>query len=179
MSCHCSLALRVPLTAAQSVSTRSYISGFSHRCLHRPCVNATLMSSMRKIPHISDAAPLIYKTTRRQLQPKADTIKQKTTKSLYPVPFGRKQAQKASTALCSVVLTQRGTDAVVPLVPWPVPGHQRLRVRWVPRNTHKKSSEKNNCGSLSERRLHTEVLHTRIEIVCSIEKRVTGRSKYS
>ena len=33
---------------------------------------------------------------------------------------------QSETALCSAVLAQSGTDAMVPLVPWSVPGHQRL-----------------------------------------------------
>ena len=40
--------------------------------------------------------------------------------------FKRVNSSQRETALCSAVLAQSGTDAMVPLVPWPVPGHQRL-----------------------------------------------------
>ena len=43
------------------------------------------------------------------------------------------------------MLTQSDTDATVPVVPWPVPGHQRLdavRVRCVPRSTQIKVLKK-------------------------------------
>ena len=46
--------------------------------------------------------------------------------------FRRVNISQSETALCSAVLAQRGTDAMVPLVPWPVPGHQRLDVRQSP-----------------------------------------------
>ena len=65
----------------------------------------------------------------------------KNYEKLVPCGFVEKQAQKASTALCSAVMTQSGTDAMVPLVPWPVLGTSSwtpVRVRWVPRSTQKK-----------------------------------------
>ena len=44
-------------------------------------------------------------------------------------------------------------------------------------STQKKTRERNNCGSHPERRLQTEALHAKLEIECSIEKRVTGRTR--
>ena len=46
---------------------------------------------------------------------------QKKCLSLWEV-----NSSQRDTALCSTVLAQSGTDAMVPLIPWPVPGHQRL-----------------------------------------------------
>ena len=43
------------------------------------------------------------------------------------IAFGETSSQ-SETALCSAVVAQSGTDAMVPLVPWPVPGHQRLDI---------------------------------------------------
>ena len=63
-----------------------------------------------------------------------------------PVPcaFGEKQAQKASTALCSAVLAQSGTDAMVPLVPWPVP----WTTRQSPLGASQHAEKKNSCGQV-------------------------------
>ena len=125
----------------------------------------------------SNCMPELSRAQRQRRQDKTTTpvesrnSQEKTTKSLYPVLLEKNKHKKASTALCSAVLTQSGTDAMVPSVPWPVPGHQRLDARQSPLGASqhaKKSSRKNNCGSHTERRLHTEVLHTRIEVVCSI-----------
>ena len=41
-------------------------------------------------------------------------------------------SSQSETALCSAMLAQSGTDAMVSLVPWPVPGHQRLDARQKP-----------------------------------------------
>ena len=39
---------------------------------------------------------------------------------------------RRDTALCNAVLAQSGTDVMVPLIPWQVPGHQRLDARQSP-----------------------------------------------
>ena len=41
-------------------------------------------------------------------------------------------SSQSGTALCSAVLAQSGADAMVPAVPWPVPGHHRLDARQSP-----------------------------------------------
>ena len=37
-----------------------------------------------------------------------------------------KNSSQSETALCSAVVAQSGTDTMVSMIPWPVPGHQRL-----------------------------------------------------
>ena len=41
-------------------------------------------------------------------------------------------SSQRDTALCSAMLAQSGTHAMVPLIPWLVPGHQRLDARQSP-----------------------------------------------
>ena len=54
-------------------------------------------------------------------------------------------SSQRDTALCSAVLAQSGTDAMVPWIPWPVPGHQRLDARQSPLSAsqHAKNFKKN------------------------------------
>ena len=52
-----------------------------------------------------------------------------------PIAFWRVNISQSETALCSAVLAQSGTGAMVPLVPWPVPGHQRLDIPCVARRS--------------------------------------------
>ena len=42
------------------------------------------------------------------------------------IAFGEIFSSQSKTALCSAVLAQSATDAIVSTIPWPVPGHQRL-----------------------------------------------------
>ena len=99
-----------------------------------------------------------------------------------PYRFWRDNSSQSETALRSAVLAQSGSDAIVSMIPWPVPGHQQLgqpvRVRWVP-SQHAINLRKNKCGSHAERRLQAEALHIQIEIVCSIEKRSLVAPEYS
>ena len=75
--------------------------------------------------------------------------------------FRRVNISQSETALCSAVLDQSGTDAMVPLVPWPVPGHQRSDSPsesagcLAAREEKSRKVLRNNCGSYTERRLHT------------------------
>ena len=67
----------------------------------------------------------------------------KHTKSLYPVLVEKNKHKKRERHSAVPLLTQNCTDAMVPLVPWPALGHQRLHAsRWVPRTTQKSSSKK-------------------------------------
>ena len=79
-----------------------------------------------------------------------------TTKSAYR--FRSVNISQSETALCTAVLAQSGTDAMVPLVPWPVPGHQRLDARQSPlgasQHAKKKVMRKIVCTSNSNRMLH-------------------------
>ena len=43
-----------------------------------------------------------------------------------PYRLWRDNCSQNETALCSAVLAQSGTGAMVSMAPWPVPGHQRL-----------------------------------------------------
>ena len=88
--------------------------------------------------------------------------------------FGKKNSSQSETAHSSAVLAQSGTDTMVSMIPWPVPGHQRLDARQSPlgasqhakKKPKKNLQERNNCGLHTGRRLHTAVLHAKIEIVC-------------
>ena len=50
----------------------------------------------------------------------------------YKNRFRSANISQSETALCSALVAQSGTDATVPSVPWPVPGHQRLDARQSP-----------------------------------------------
>ena len=71
--------------------------------------------------------------TRQQLRSESRKLSsQSTTTKKSAYRFWRVNISQSETALCSALLAQSGTDAMVPLVPWPVPGHQRLDARQSP-----------------------------------------------
>ena len=49
-----------------------------------------------------------------------------TTPKKCLIAFGEINSSQSETALCSALLVQSGTDVMVPLVRWPLPGHQRM-----------------------------------------------------
>ena len=96
-----------------------------------------------------------------------------TTTKKCLIAFGETNSSQSETALCSAVLAQNGTYAMVSMVPWTVPGQKRLDN---PSNSAgclatRKRGKKN--GSDTER-MQAEALHIKIGIVCTIEKRVPG-----
>ena len=104
------------------------------------------------------------------------TAPQTTTKKCL-IAFGEINSSQSETALCSAVLAQSGTDAIVSMIPWPVPGHQQLDTPSESGRCLAHTKTKGKCGSHTERRLQAEALHIKIEICCSILKRVPGRTR--
>ena len=108
--------------------------------------------------------------------------------------FRRVNISQSETALCSAVLAQSGTDAMVALVPWPVPGHQRLDARQSTAGCLAARKKKTLVISPEERQLGRQLKRVggarnisissdsqiqltttiKLEITCCIEKRVTG-----
>ena len=54
-----------------------------------------------------------------------------------------KNSSQSETALCSAVVAQSGTDTMVSMIPWPVPGHQRLDARQSPLGASQHAEKKN------------------------------------
>ena len=114
--------------------------------------------------------------TRQQLHGKQVTQVAGNTYKKVPIAFGEETSLRSETALCSAVLAQSGTDAMVPIVPWPVPGHQRSDDPsestgcLAARKKTRKVLRKETC-------VHIYALHAKLEIVRFIEKRVTGRTR--
>ena len=81
-------------------------------------------------------------------------IQQLEKKSL--IAFAEINSSQSETALCSAVLAQSDTDAMVPLVHWPVPGHHRLdspseSAGCLAARKKNKNALRNSSGSLLQR----------------------------
>ena len=79
--------------------------------------------------------------------------------------FRRVNISQSETALCNAVLAQSGTDAMVPLVPWPVPGHQRLDARQSPLGASQHAKKKKKQGRSSGKKHARRTLN----VVCTFK----------
>ena len=89
--------------------------------------------------------------------------------------FWRVNISQSETALCGAMLAQSGTDAMVPLVPWPVPGHQRWDARQSPLGAlqHAKKTQERNMRIIYWTSSAHWILHAKLEIVCCILRSVS------
>ena len=100
---------------------------------------------------------------------KQATLSQSTTaKKSQSLQESEHLSERDGTLQCSV---HNGAGAMVPIVPWPVPGHQRLDIPSESAGclATRKKKRKNHGGKYVERRLHIK-----LKSACCIEKCVTG-----